>query len=95
MMASWDLQPLARELPRLSVPLELLVGEGDRTLPPAHAARVRAVQPRARVSAMVGLGHLMHEEDAPRVWALLQRLLPGLGRHGGVARREPRPLEKA
>ncbi len=79
MMASWDLQPLAHGLPRLRVPLELLVGEGDRTLPPAQAERVRALVPAARLTRLAGLGHLMHEEDAVGVWKALVALQPTLG----------------
>jgi magnesium chelatase accessory protein len=78
MMASWDLRALARELPRLAVPLELLVGTADRTLPPSHAERIRACLPSARVTPLRGLGHLMHEEDAAGVWAVLCRLQPAL-----------------
>jgi len=76
MMASWDLQPLARELPRLPVPLELLVGEADRTLPPAHAERVLALVPGARLTRFAARGHLLHEEDAAGVWQALRRLRP-------------------
>ena len=79
MMASWDLAPLAHALPRLPVPLELLVGERDRTLPPAHALRVRERVPSARITRLPGLGHLMHEEDPAGVWARLVALQPGLG----------------
>lgn len=62
MMANWDLEPLAREMPRLSPPLVLVVGSNDRTIPPAHADRVRRVLPAARIIMQPGLGHLAHEE---------------------------------
>jgi magnesium chelatase accessory protein len=74
MMAAWDLAPLEAALPRLDVPLHLVVGSADRMLPPAHAERVRAVQPRARIHRLPGLGHLAHEEDAPSVAALVGRV---------------------
>jgi len=85
MMASWDLRPLQRALPALAVPLELLVGTGDRTLPPAHAERVRALLPAARITRLPRLGHLMHEEQPLAVWARLRRLLPALALDGGAA----------
>ncbi len=71
MMAQWDLPALAAELPRLRVPLHLVVGERDGTIPPRDAERVRALLPAATVSRLPGLGHLAHEEDAATVAARL------------------------
>lgn len=62
MMAQWDLQPLMADLPRLAVPLLLLVGDGDRAVSPTQARAVARLVPGARVEAMPGLGHLAHEE---------------------------------
>ncbi len=62
MMANWDLRPLARDWPRLSVPLTLVVGANDRAVPPAQAQRVLALVPQARLVTLAGLGHLAHEE---------------------------------
>ncbi len=70
MMANWDLPTLAAELPRLAVPLDLLVGSRDRTVPPEQAQRVRArLNDAARgcIAVLEGLGHLAHEEDPARV----------------------------
>ncbi|MBL8346044.1 MAG: alpha/beta fold hydrolase [Rubrivivax sp.] len=86
MMASWDLQSLARDLPTLRVPLELVVGEVDRTLPPSHGERIRALLPAARLTRIAGHGHLMHEEDAVGVWRVLKGLQPDLGRVDTVCR---------
>lgn len=72
MMAAWDLHPLARALPRLPCPLTLVVGENDRTIPPADAQRVRAILPSARIVSLPGLGHLAHEEDPGGVAALIR-----------------------
>ena len=93
MMASWDLQPLARDLPQLRVPLDLVVGEGDRTLPPSHAERVRALLPSARITRIAARGHLMHEEDAAGVWNVLKRLWPELA--GGAPAHEDAPRVRA
>ena len=71
MMARWDLAPLLRDLPRLEVPLLLIVGANDRAVPPAQAERVRAAVPGASVVAMPGLGHLSHEERPEDTAALI------------------------
>jgi magnesium chelatase accessory protein len=70
MMANWDLQAFARDLPRLQVPLLLLAGERDRTVPPAQAREVLALLSAAaqgRVIDLPGLGHLAHEEQPAAV----------------------------
>lgn len=71
MMAAWDLQALERDLPRLAVPLDLIVGTADRTVPPTQAARVRLRLPSARIVRLEGLGHLAHEERPEVVAAAL------------------------
>jgi magnesium chelatase accessory protein len=71
MMAQWRLEPLQADLPRLQVPLHLVVGETDATLPPAHARRVQALLPGATCTRLPGLGHLAHEEQPARVAALI------------------------
>ena len=72
MMARWDLPALGADLPELRVPLTLVVGSNDRMIPPADAARLRAVLPQARIVILDGLGHLAHEEQPARVAALVQ-----------------------
>ena len=71
MMSQWDLHPLLRDLPRLSVPLLLVVGANDRAVPPAQAARVRDLVHRATMATMAGLGHLAHEERPEDTAALV------------------------
>ena len=66
MMANWDLHSFARDLPRLAVPLLLMVGDKDRTVPPVQGAQVLArLSPAAqgRCITLPGLGHLAHEEQ--------------------------------
>lgn len=77
MMSQWELAPLAAALPRLAVPLHLVVAEGDLTVPPAHGERIRARVPGARVHRMPALGHLAHEERPELVEALLRGVLAG------------------
>lgn len=75
MMAMWDLAGLARELPRLRTPLEMLVADGDRTIPPLEARRVQGVVRDSRIFELPGLGHLAHEEDPKAVLAVLEQAL--------------------
>ena len=76
MMAGWNLAPLALALPRLQTPVLVIVGEGDRTVPPAQAgdalARLRSARP-VELQRLPGLGHLAHEEAPAHVAELLAR----------------------
>jgi magnesium chelatase accessory protein len=84
MMANWNLPQLARDLPRLDTPLDLFVGDHDRTVPPAHGALIRErLAPAARGELVVlqGLGHLAHEEAPERVVAAIS---PSAGIPQGV-----------
>lgn len=74
MMANWDLQTLSNHLPQLTVPMALIVGTRDRTVPPEQAPRVLArLLPAARGACVQldGLGHLAHEEQPGRVVELI------------------------
>lgn len=82
MMARWDLHPLQAELPRLPVPLLLLAGTGDRTIPPAQSATVRDLVPGAVLQSQPGLGHLAHEEDPAGTAAVILRFAETLGLPG-------------
>ena len=68
-MANWQLEPLWRDLPQLGLPLLLLVGANDRTLPPDQSWRAAARVAGARVVSLPGLGHLAHEEQPAQVLA--------------------------
>lgn len=85
MMANWDLQTFARDLPRLQVPLLLLAASQDRTVPPAQAQEVLArLSPaaQARVVDLPGLGHLAHEEQPALV---ASHILSALGEPAAAA----------
>lgn len=73
MMADWDLETLSRDLPKLSVPLLLVHGEGDAMIPPSSAREAAALVPGARVETLAGLGHLAHEEAPEQVATLIER----------------------
>jgi magnesium chelatase accessory protein len=62
MMATWDLSGLTRALPKLPVPLLLIAGTHDRTVPASEASRVHNLVPSSEVALLAGLGHLAHEE---------------------------------
>jgi magnesium chelatase accessory protein len=89
LMASWDLAPLASELPSLSTPLLLISGDNDKTLSPAHADRVAQLVRRARCVRLPRLGHLAHEEDAGAVAAALDAM------PDGTARGRAEPIDRA
>jgi magnesium chelatase accessory protein len=67
MMGNWDLHAFARELPRLTTALTLLVGENDLTVPAHQALEVRDSGVRADIRYLPGLGHLAHEEQPAMV----------------------------
>jgi magnesium chelatase accessory protein len=79
MMAGWDLDGLARDLPRLSTPLLQLVGRNDRTVPPAAARRVAELVPTAELRYLPGLGHLAHEEAPEAIAAAILERASDLG----------------
>ena len=81
MMANWDLPQLAQDLPRLAVPLSLIVGSNDQTVLPRQAARLQALWPASsagpvpQLTTLPGLGHLAHEERADLVAASIYNQL--------------------
>jgi len=86
MMAQWDLASLKRDLPRLAIPLLLVVGGRDRTLPPSEAKRVQRLLPAARIIELPPLGHLAHEEQPDAV----ARLIVEFAAHCGIRARSRR-----
>jgi magnesium chelatase accessory protein len=78
MMAGWDLEALQRDLPRLALPLQMIVGQQDGTVSPAEAERVLRVLPQANVVRLAGLGHLAHEEHPAAVVRAIDEFVAGL-----------------
>jgi magnesium chelatase accessory protein len=74
MMANWELDGLARDLPRLGSRLVLVAAEGDRAVPVKVARKVEALVPGCRVILQKGLGHLSHEEAPEETAQLLKGL---------------------
>ncbi len=75
MMAAWDLDAMPHELRALAVPMLLVVGGNDRTVPPEQADRVASLMQKARVVRLPGLGHLAHEEQPGLVAATIASFL--------------------
>lgn len=63
MMAQWDLASLEKELVKLQTPIDLIVGQLDRTIPPSEVFRIQRHIPHANIFSLPGVGHLAHEED--------------------------------
>lgn len=78
MMANWDVQPLLRDLPRLSTPVRLIVADQDRAVPPAQGQQVLSMlpaQPGTTLVRLSGAGHIVHEEQPERVASLCMAAL--------------------
>lgn len=71
MMAAWDLHWVPEDLRALHLPLWLVRGTGDRTVPPASADKAKALCRTAHIIDMKGLGHLAHEEDPQTAAAII------------------------
>ena len=71
MMANWDLEALGRSFGRLDLPVLLVVGAGDRAVPPSDARAVAQRLPDARIETLPGAGHLIHEEKPGDIATLI------------------------
>ena len=74
MMANWDLETLAADLPRLPAPLTLIVGGGDPAVAPAKAEEAARLAPEVEVVTLPGLGHLAHEETPEKIAEIVERV---------------------
>jgi magnesium chelatase accessory protein len=72
MMAGWELEPFAAQLPSLQTPLTLIHAQNDKAVPLKVANKVKALLPGTKIVLQPGLGHLSHEE-APEETADLIR----------------------
>ena len=78
MMAQWNIDPLLARLGAIDVPVLLVVGEQDGTVPPQVSHRAAARMPNARVLAYPGRGHLIHEEAPDLIAAEVAAFATGL-----------------
>ena len=78
MMADWDLAGLARDLPKLPVPMHVAHGERDTAIRVADARRAAALA-GAEFTLLPGLGHLAHEERPAEAAELIAGMMRGAG----------------
>jgi magnesium chelatase accessory protein len=76
MFANWNLEPLVAGLPKVTVPVTLVVGAKDEWVPPADTVRMAARLPQARIITLDGAGHLAHEDMPERVATIIASSLP-------------------
>jgi len=74
MMARWDVGPLAETIGALPMPIHLVVGLDDRTVPPGDARDIAARHDGIRLHEFPGAGHLLHEERPNDIAALIGRI---------------------
>jgi magnesium chelatase accessory protein len=79
MMAAWQLNRLARQLPQLNGKVFMLLGSNDRTIPASLAIETMKLLPNTTSHTLAGLGHLAHEE-APA--AVSEQILDWLSQTG-------------
>lgn len=79
MMANWDLEGLARELPGLEPALYLIACANDLAVPAAQARKLATRVPGARLRLVPGLGHLGHEEDPALFAGIVREIAVELG----------------
>jgi magnesium chelatase accessory protein len=75
MMARWELGKLVPRLPKLEAKMTLIVGTGDKTIPPDVSRDVASMVKGAHIVALEGLGHLAHEEVPELVAAAIEKAL--------------------
>ncbi len=77
MMANWDVSGLVAPFMNAGIAMHQIVGLKDRAVPPAHAEDLARRFETITLERLAGLGHLAHEEDAPRVAAAIFNTLDG------------------
>jgi len=75
MMAQWSLDGLLARLSDIQTTCHFIIGAHDKAVPPATSIEAAARLPHATIETLEGLGHLAHEEDAPRVLASIRAVL--------------------
>ena len=75
MMAQWELDGLLQDLPELPARALFIVGQNDKTVPPAVSDKAAALMPNAQTLPLPGLGHLAHEEDPGEIAAHILNFL--------------------
>lgn len=71
MMAQWQLQGLVARMPTITAPVLLIASKGDRAVPARISQDAGAKMCNADVVVLPQYGHLVHEEAADAVAAIL------------------------
>lgn len=71
MMANWDLETFAADLPSFAGPALLVHGERDSMVPRDSVERAAALIPGATLTELPDLGHLAHEESPELLAAMI------------------------
>ena len=79
MMAHWDLPSLTGTFASLDLPVLLIAGDNDKTVPPSQSEQVAAQVQHGRFVSLPGLGHLAHEEDPAAIAALIETFAHEIG----------------
>ncbi len=70
-----ELRPMIPAYPGLALPVELVHGEADLTVPlDIHSAVLARQIPHARLTRLPGIGHMVHQVATDEVVAAVQRL---------------------
>ncbi len=77
MMADWDLESLARDLPRVRAPLLLVHGDKDAAIPLSSVNDAAGLAQGSKVMVLPGLGHLAHEEQPGQLAAIIVDFVGG------------------
>lgn len=88
MMTHWDLRPLLKCMPALSLPVHLITCGEDLAVPSEQAFGLKEMLPRCEVHYVRGLGHLAHEEAPAHIGDLVMRLCHTLVCQDGATIRE-------
>ena len=81
MMAQWRLDELMRQIPTIATPTLLIASTGDLAVPARISRDAARAMPAATYAELPEFGHLVHEEAAAEVAALI---LPFLASTGGI-----------
>lgn len=79
MMAQWKLDGLRQRMAALTLPVLLITGAGDKTVPPGTSAEATTHLVNAQHVSLPNLGHLAHEEAPEKVFATLDPFLTEVG----------------
>ena len=74
MMGGWELVQLAKDLPRLTIPIHLIGCDKDHIVPATRAHRVKRLIPGATAVTLENAGHLVHEAEPERVLLVFMQL---------------------